>query len=213
MSCRVAPQIVFGGLLVVGCLLSACANESTATGTAPTTSADVSPTLTSSSSIADLTEETSQVVYTSRPLDSILARIDAGEDICTLVGPRAVQTSFGETMPLTTQPMMEAKGPACGYLYPRGGGYLLVIQFQNMATWGEYAATGRPVAGLGLDAMYSPASDPQALVVRDIERAVVVRLLAPQGSTSDVQSLLKVAGHIFGTTFDDLRVAPPDSGS
>jgi hypothetical protein len=66
---------------------------------------------------------------------------------------------------------------------------------------------------LAFDAVYSPASDPEALVVRDVERGVVVRLLAPQGSTSDVESLLMVAGHVYGTAPDGVRVAPSVSGS
>ena len=213
MGHRVALVILVAGLP------GACANRSAIPATATTQAAQVPSSLSratpSPSNVADATVTTNHIVQTesSSPLDSILAQIDARTDICTLISPEEVQTSFGETVPLTTQPSTEAKGPACGYPYPRGGGYLLVIQFQDMATWGEYAGTGRPVEGLAFDAMYSPASDPQALFVRDIERGVVVRLLAPQGATSDVQSLLKVAGHVYGTTPDDVRVAPPVSDS
>lgn len=206
-------------VIFVAGLLGACANRSANTGTETTQAAQVPsallPATLSPSNVADATVTTNHTVQTesSSPLDSIVAEIDARADICTLISPEEVQTSFGEMVPLTTQPSTEAKGPVCGYPYPRGGGYLLVIQFQDLATWGEYAETGRPVEGLAFDAMYSPASDPQALVVRDIERGVVVRFLAPQSSTSDVESLLTVAGHVYGTTPDGVRVVPPVSGS
>ena len=48
--------------------------------------------------------------------------------------------------------MGEASGPACGYPHPRAGGYLLVIQFQELAWWGGYAKSGTRIEGLGLDA-------------------------------------------------------------
>ena len=202
-------------VLVAG-LLGACANRSAITGTATTRAgvvpSSLSPTTTTSpSNVADTTVTTNHVVQTE--IDSILPQIDASTEVCTLISPQEVQTSFGETAPLTTQPMAEAKGPACGYPYPRGGGYLLVIQFQDLATWDGYVGTGRPVEGLAFDAVYSPASDPEALVVRDVERGVVVRLLGPQGSTSDVESLLMVAGHVYGTAPDGVHVAPSVSGS
>lgn len=201
-------------VILVACVLGACANRSAITGAATTQAAQVPssllPATPSPSNVADATETTNHIVQTESPspIDSSLAQIDASEDVCTLISPQEVQTSFGETVPLTTQPMAEAKGPACGYTYPRAGGYLLVVQFQDLATWGEYAGTGRPVEGLAFDAMYSPSSDPEAIVVRDVERGVVVRLLAPQNSTSDVESLLTVVGHIYGTTPDGVRVSP-----
>lgn len=206
-------------VILVACVLGACANRSAITGAATTQAAQVPssllPATPSPSNVADATETTNHIVQTESPspIDSSLAQIDASEDVCTLISPQEVQTSFGETVPLTTQPMAEAKGPACGYPYPRAGGYLLVVQFQDLATWGEYAGTGRPVEGLAFDAMYSPSSDPEAIVVRDVERGVVVRLLAPQSSTSDVESLLMVAGHVYGTAPDGVHVAPSVSGS
>lgn len=213
MGHRVVLVIMLSGVL------GGCAHRSAVTGSATTQAGRVSPSLsprtTASTSIADATVTTNHVVTTesSFPIDWIPAQIDlASTDVCTLISPQQVQTSFGQTVPLTTQPMAEAKGPACGYPYPQGG-YLLVIQFQNLAKWGEYAGTGRPVEGLAFDALYSPASDPQALVIRDVELGVVIRLLAPQSIMSDVDSLLMVAADIYGTTSGGVRVAPLVSGS
>src|SRR5204863_2380699 len=123
---------------------------------------------------------------------SIRAQIaKASTDICTLVSAQNVAVSFAETAPLTTQPMGEASGPACGYPNPRAGGYLLVIQFQDLAWWDGYAKSGKPIEGLGLDAVLS--STKPELLVRDVERGTVIMFLAADSPAGYVDSLLHIA--------------------
>jgi hypothetical protein len=136
---------------------------------------------------------------------SIRAQIArAGTDICTLISAQDVGLSFEETVPLTTQPMGEAAGPACGFPHPRAGGYLLVIQFQSIAYFDGYAKTGRRVDGLGLDVVLSSRDK---LYVRDVERSSTIMFLAPDDTATSADSLLRVVAHVYGKSAANLRVA------
>ena len=129
----------------------------------------------------------------------------ATREICPLLSPEAVASSFDEKRPLTTQPMVEGRGPACGYPHPRHGGYLLVVQFQALADWDEHLALGRRVDGLGHPArIETKAVD--SLYVLDVERHAVGMFLAPQSDNS-VTALLRVSAHVYGVTASDLIIS------
>jgi hypothetical protein len=120
----------------------------------------------------------------------------ATTDICTLVSPEAVATSFGFTATLKTAAMGEAHGPACGYPNLDGRGYLLVIQFQSLASWDTAATTGTTFDDLTLPAKFDRDSGGggATLFVRDESRNAVVMLLAPEGPPEAVR---RVASLIF----------------
>ena len=170
--------------VAVAALVAAC-------GTAPASSANRAPG----------TDATSTTVGRSA-LDAIDAQlITAAEDVCTLVAATDVGASFEESSPLTTQPMGEANGPACGYPHPRHGGYLLVIQYQLPSRWSEHERTGRRVVGLAVDARLESTSE---LFVRDQRRDAVIMLLAPDGDAE--AALLRLASRIYGAPVGGVHV-------
>ena len=187
--------------IAVAAVVGAC-------GDASTSSVASSPPEPAASSLAPASSSTTTVTAVAPTTDviaSIRAQIaKAATDICTLISAKDVGLSFEETVPLTTQPMGEAAGPACGFPHPRAGGYLLVIQFQNIANFDGYAKTGRRVDGLGLDAVLSSS---KSLYVRDVERDTTIMFLAPENTAASVDSLLRVVAHIYGKTAANLRVA------
>ena len=179
MGHRLAPIAV-----AVAGLVAACAST-------PTLSASRSPNVNSTITTLD-----------GAALDALDAQlVTAANDVCTLVGATDVGASFDEPAPLTTQPMGEANGPACGYPHPRHGGYLLVIQYQLLSRWSDYERAGRLVIGLGVDARLASSSE---LLVRDEQRHTVIRLLAPDGD--EEAALLRVASRIYGAPVDGVHV-------
>ena len=187
-------------------LVGACDDASTATatagaaGTAVPVTASLEPASSSSAPTATVT------TTTNSSLAPIRAQIaTASTDVCTLVSAQNVGLSFAQTVPLTTQPMGEARGPACGYPNANAGGYLLVIQFQDMAYWGGHASTGKRIEGLGLDAVLSP-THPE-LYVLDIDRGYLIMFLAADSPVGYVDSLLQVAALIYGKPPGSVRVA------
>jgi hypothetical protein len=120
----------------------------------------------------------------------------ATTDICTLVTPEAVATSFRTTATLKTAAMGEAHGPACGYPNPDGRGYMLVIQFQSLASWDTANITGSNIDDLTLPARFDRDSGGggATLFVRDQPRNAVVMLLAPEGPS---EAVLRVASLIY----------------
>lgn len=112
---------------------------------------------------------------TARDAESVRPSVD----VCDMVDLPAVKTAFGETGTLSTVPMEEANGPACGVPHPRQGGYLLVVQVQPFDRWERHAASGRSVDTLAHPAVETDAS---TLFVRDDDRRVVTMVLAPAGA-------------------------------
>jgi len=115
--------------------------------------------------------------------------------VCELVGAADVQTAFGLLTPLTTQPMGEANGAACGYPNVDGRGYLLVIQLQPLARWSTYADTDQAIGHLGRPAVQS--SDGSELYVRDEARGATVMFLAPGGGSGTAAALRQVAAIVY----------------
>lgn len=121
----------------------------------------------------------------------------AASDLCPLLDPQDVAASFGETVTLSTQPMAEAHGPACGVPHPRRGGYLLVVQFQDIAAWDSRVTTGRRVDGVGHPARIATPGGPSAtLYVRDEERHAMVVFMAPQ-SDNAATAVLRFAASVY----------------
>jgi hypothetical protein len=140
----------------------------------------------------------SSIAATTRQLDVIRAQIATAEtQVCAVVSAEKVQLGFRESTPLRTQPMGQASGPACGFPHPRQGGYLLVIQFQDLARWGAYAQAGKVVHGLGREAVVTGTSSVQ-LNVLDLERGSVVMFLAPDAQPGSQDALLEVAAFAYG---------------
>ena len=115
----------------------------------------------------------------------------AARVVCELVGPGDVQTAFGVATPLTTQPMGEANGPACGYPNVDSRGYLLVIQLQPLARWSSKAASGQAIGSLGSPAVQTP--DGSQVFVRDDAREATVMFLAPGPRGNSAEALRQVA--------------------
>jgi len=97
-------------MIAIAVTVGACGDASTVSVTAmgcsaPTVATSLGPS--SSTSIAVVTTTTNSGIA------SIRAQITkASTDICTLVSAQNVGVSFAQTVPLTTQPMGEASGPA-----------------------------------------------------------------------------------------------------
>jgi hypothetical protein len=92
--------------------------------------------------------------------------------------------------------MGEAHGPACGYPNPDGRGYMLVIQFQSLASWDTAKITGSTIDDLTLPAKFDRNSGGggATMFVRDQARNTVVMLLAPEGPS---EAVLRVALLIY----------------
>lgn len=201
MICRRLVLVMIAMAVFVG----ACSDASTvsvtaAAGTGVPVTTSLEPASSSSTPTATVTTTTNSA------LASIRAQIaTASTDVCTLVSAQNVGLSFAQTVPLTTQPMGEARGPACGFPNPNAGGYLLVIQFQDLAYWGGHASTGKRVEGLGLDAVLSPTLP--ELYVLDIDRGHMIMFLAADRPVGYADSLLRVAALIYGKSPASVRVA------
>ena len=111
--------------------------------------------------------------------------------VCELVDATDVQTAFAVLTPLTTQPMGEANGPACGYPNADGRGYLLVIQLQLLARWSSYADSGKSMETLARPAIQT--SDGSRLYVRDEERQATVMFFATGNDAGNAEALRQVA--------------------
>jgi hypothetical protein len=188
-------------VVLVTSLVSSCRDDSTRVSThaGPVPSTDTTVAASPSS-------PSSSVPATTSPLDAIRAQLaTAATRVCAVVSAEDVRLSFHETAPLRTQPMGEASGPACGYPHPRQGGYLLVIQFQDIARWGAYVQAGTVVRGLGRDAVVTDTMSSQ-LVVLDSERSAVVVFLAPDSQPGSVEALLGVAAFAYGVPRDGVQV-------
>ena len=99
------------------------------------------------------------------------------------------------TAPLTTSPMSEANGPACGVPHQRQGGYLVVVQFLAFDRWDEFAAAGLPIEGLRLPVV-AVATWP-TLYMRDEKRRVVVSLTGADSSTDTMSALVRFAERLY----------------
>ncbi len=147
------------------------------------------------------------VTLAAAALDEMAAANDrATREICPLLSSEAVAASFEENGPLTTQPMVEGRGPACGVPHPRHGGYLLVVQFQALAEWDQHLAKGQRLDGLGHPARIETGGGGASLYVLDNGRHAVVMYLAPD-SDNAVAALLRVAAHVYNVTASRLIVS------
>ena len=194
-------RVVILIMVAIAGLAGACSDSSkltvTASPAAPTTTLPAASLPTASISTA---------TPTTSGIDAIRAQITrASNEVCTLVSAQNVALSFAEAVPLTTQPMGEASGPACGYPHPRAGGYLLVIQFQELAWWGGYAKSGTRIEGLGHEAVLSARRT--ELFVLDVERGTVIMLLAADSPVGGVDALLHVAAVVYDKAPETVRVA------
>jgi hypothetical protein len=178
--------------VVFACIVGACSD-------------DASIVATSGSPASVTTASSSTIPATTNHLDAVRAQLAvAASDVCAVVTAEHVRSSFRESTPLTTQPMSEGSGPACGYPHPREGGYLVVIQFQELARWGGYAKSGKLVQGLGYDAVLTGTTSPQ-LMVRDAQRSAVVMFLAPDPAPIAVEALLEIAAFAYGVPREGVR--------
>ena len=180
------------------CIVGACKDPATtvATSSGPSSAAPLTSTVSSTASA------------TTNHLDTVRAQLAvAASDVCAVVSAENVRSSFRESAPLTTQPMSEGSGPACGYPHPRQGGYLLVIQFQPLSRWEAYVQSGKMVQGLGRDAVVvgTTTTSPQ-LMVLDLQRGAVIMFLAPDPSLIAVDTLVDVAALAYGVPREGLRV-------
>ena len=129
----------------------------------------------------------------------ISAQIDtASRVVCELLDAADVQTTFGVATPLTTQPMGEVNGPACGYPNLDGRGYLFVIQLQALSRWDGYVGSGQSLGSLGSPAIL--AADRRHLYVRDDARKATVVLLAPGPGADPAEVLQRLAAIAYPAT-------------
>ena len=125
----------------------------------------------------------------------------AARVVCQLVAAEDVGSSFSVATPLTTQPMGELNGPACGYPNLDGHGYLFVIQFQPWSRWDSYAGSGQPIESLGAPVILAvDGADGSRLYVRDAARQVTTMFLAPTGGSGSAKALQRLAALAYPVT-------------